>query len=320
MSHRRRQVAKASIRSHGTRWIAAMLLHVLAGVGGGTAHAAIHVVDDRGVTIDLPMPPQRIVSLLPSLTETVCALGRCPLLVGVDSDSAWPLSIRSLPRLGQGLDPNVEAVVALKPDVVLMARSSLYVQRLESLGIKVVAIEPKSHADIQRQLLRVAQVVGEPSWKAVAVWDEVDRQLAAAAQSVNAGARGARVYFEVDQTPYAAAPTSFIGETLARLGVRNIIPSNLGPFPKINPEFVVRADPDVIIAARTPGLDLAQRPGWSTLRAVRGSRICNLGVTEMQLVERPGPRLGEAAQVLASCLNASATRQGEPRQLPATGK
>lgn len=308
MSNGRWRVAKAGIRSHGTRWIAAMLLHVLAGVGGGTAHAATHVVDDRGFTIDLSTPPRRIVSLLPSLTETVCALARCDLLVGVDSDSAWPPSIRALPRLGQGLDPDVEAVVELKPDVVLMARSSLYVQRLEGLGIKVVAIEPKSHADIRRELLRVGQIVGEPASKATELWDDLDRQLNAAAQSVAAQARGASVYFEVDPTPYAAAPTSFIGETLARLGVRNIIPANIGPFPKINPEFVVRAAPDLIITARTRRLDLAQRPGWSALRAVREGRICTLSTAEMQVVERPGPRLGEAAKVLARCLNASATR------------
>lgn len=309
MSNRCWWVANPSIRSRGKRWMTAMLLHVLASVGAGTAHAAaIHVVDDRGVTIDLPTPPRRIVSLLPSLTETVCAVGRCALLVGVDNDSAWPPSIRGLLRLGQGLDPNVEAVVALKPDVVLMARSSLYVQRLEGLGVKVVAIEPKSHADVRRELLRVAQVVGEPSSKAAAIWDDVDRQLTEAAKSVNSQARGARVYFEVDPTPYAAAPTSFIGETLTRLGVRNVIPANLGPFPKINPEFVVRADPDVIIAAQTRRLDLAQRPGWSTVHAVRDGRICSLSATEMAVVERPGPRLGEAAKVLARCLNAPAAR------------
>lgn len=274
---------------------------------GAAAHAAgIEVVDDRGVAVQWAAPPQRVVSLLPSLTETVCALGRCALLVGVDDYSGWPALVRGLPRLGGGLDPHVEAVLALRPDAVLMARSSPYVQRLEALGLKVVAIEPRTHADIERELLAVARIVGVPPAKAAAVWSEVDRQVEAAARSVATRARGARVYFEIDSTPYAAAPSSFIGETLSRLGAANIVPADLGPFPKLNPEFVVRADPDVIMATGTSRPAFARRPGWSGLRAVRGGRICAFGPAEMEVIERPGPRLGEGAALLARCLNQSA--------------
>lgn len=299
------------MRSGGAlRSAAASILRVLwlaSFAAAAAAHAAgIEVVDDRGVAIHWPAPPQRVVSLLPSLTETVCALGRCALLVGVDDYSGWPASVRGLPRLGGGLDPNVEAVLALRPDAVLMARSSPFVQRLEALGLKVVAIEPRTHADIERELLAVARIVGAPPAKAAAVWSEVNRQVEAAARSVTARARGARVYFEVDSTPYAAAPSSFIGETLSRLGAGNIVPAGLGPFPKLNPEFVVRADPDVIIATGTGRPAFAGRPGWSGLRAVRGGRICAFAPAEMELIERPGPRLGEGAALLARCLNQAA--------------
>ena len=82
--------------------------------------AALQLTDDRGVTVDLPRSPQRVVSLLPSLTETVCALGECRRLVGVDRYSNFPAEVRGLPQVGGGIDPSIEAVVALRPDVVLM--------------------------------------------------------------------------------------------------------------------------------------------------------------------------------------------------------
>src|SRR5207245_4348911 len=112
------------------------------------AAQAIVVTDERGVSVDLPKSPQRIVTLLPSLTESVCTLGACDRLVGVERYSNWPAPVRSLPQVGAGIDLNVEAVVALKPDVVLLAKSSRVTERLEALGVKVVVLEPKNHADV----------------------------------------------------------------------------------------------------------------------------------------------------------------------------
>ncbi|MBA4263323.1 MAG: ABC transporter substrate-binding protein, partial [Comamonadaceae bacterium] len=86
--------------------------------------AALRITDDRGVVVNFERPPQRIVSLLPSLAETVCELGHCQRLVGVDRYTNWPESLKTLPRVGGGLDPNIEQIVALRPDVVLMATSS----------------------------------------------------------------------------------------------------------------------------------------------------------------------------------------------------
>ena len=121
-----------------TRWLCAVGAMLCA----GALHAAgLQVTDDRGVTVSLAQSPQRIVSLLPSLTETVCELGQCHRLVGVDRYSNHPASVRKLPQTGGGIDPNIEAIVALRPDVVLMAASSRGVQRLESLGLKVLMLE-----------------------------------------------------------------------------------------------------------------------------------------------------------------------------------
>ena len=267
----------------------------------GTAQAqGVQLTDDRGRAVQLPRAPQRIVSLLPSLAETVCALDQCHRLVGVDRYTNWPESLRQLPQVGGGLDPNIEAVVALRPDVVLMAKSSRAAARLEALGIAVVALEPKTHADVQRVLGKVGQLLGVPD--AQRVWRATDAGVQAAAQSLPVAARGARVYFEVNPGPYGAGPDSFIGETLTRLGARNILPATLGPFPKLNPEFVVRADPDLIMVGARSVQGLAARPGWGQMRALREQRLCVFTPEQSDVLIRPGPRMPEAARLMAACL------------------
>jgi len=266
---------------------------------------AVVVTDERGVAVDLPNPPQRIVTLLPSLTESVCTLGACERLVGVDRYSNWPDSVRALPQVGGGIDPNVEAVVALKPDVVLLAKSSRVTERLEALGLKVLVLEPKSHADLRRVLDVLGRVLGTND--AQRVWRAIDASVSAAAQSLPPNATNARVYFEVNSTPYAAGEASFIGETLARLGVRNIVPASLGPFPKLNPEFVVRANPDLIMVGERSAQGMEQRPGWAGIKAVREGRICRFTAAESDVLVRPGPRMGEAARLMARCLQEKST-------------
>ena len=267
---------------------------------GASAAQALQVTDDRGVTLNFAQAPQRIVSLLPSLTESVCELGHCGRLVGVDRYSNYPASLQKLPQVGGGLDPNIEAIVALKPDVVLMAKSSRGGERLEALGLKVLALEPKTHADVQRVLLKLGQLLEVPD--AQRVWRAMDAGVSAAAQSLPARLRGTRVYFEVNQGPYAASEASFIGETLTRLGVTNIVPAKLGPFPKLNPEYIVRANPDLIMVGQDSAEGLAQRPGWSSIRAVREHRVCVFPAEQANVLVRPGPRMAEAARLMARCL------------------
>jgi iron complex transport system substrate-binding protein len=263
------------------------------------AHA-LQLTDDRGVTVTLAQAPQRIVSLLPSLTESVCALEQCHRLVGVDRYSNFPDSVQKLPQVGGGLDPNIEAIVALKPDVVLMATSSRAGERLQVLGIRVVALEPRSHADVQRVMLKLGQLLEVRD--AARIWRAIDAGVSAAAQSLPASVRGTRVYFEVNQGPYAAGESSFIGETLTRLGVKNIVPAKLGPFPKLNPEYIVRANPDLIMIGQRSADGLQTRPGWQGIRALREQRVCIFPTEEANVLVRPGPRMAEGARLMAKCL------------------
>jgi iron complex transport system substrate-binding protein len=265
----------------------------------GPAHA-LQVTDDRGVVVQFDKTPQRIISLLPSLTETVCELGQCARLVGVDRYSNFPASLRNLPQVGGGLDPNIEAIVALRPDVVLMATSSRAGERLRALGLKVVALEPKTYADVQRVMLKLGQVLAVAD--AQKIWRAIDAGVSAAAQSLPASVKTTRVYFEVNQGPYGASELSFIGETLTRLGVKNILPAKLGPFPKLNPEYIVRANPDLIMVGERSADGLALRPGWHSVRAVREQRVCVFPTEQANVLVRPGPRMAEGARLMAQCL------------------
>ncbi len=264
------------------------------------SQAQITLRDDRGVAVTLASPPQRIVSLLPSLTETVCELGQCRRLVGVDRYSNWPAPVRALPQTGGGIDPNIEAIVALKPDLVLMATSSRAAQRLESFGLKVLALEPKRSSDAQRVMALLGQALGVPD--APRIWRQIEAGVAAAAQSQPPGARQLRVYYEVSSGGYAAGPQSFIGELMARLGVQNIVTPELGPFPRINPEYVVRANPDLIMIGSRNAAGLEQRPGWQGMRALRERRVCIFSADESDVLVRPGPRMAEAARLMARCI------------------
>jgi iron complex transport system substrate-binding protein len=277
------------------------------------AHAVV-LRDDRQIEVAIAKPPQRIVSLLPSLTETVCALGQCEKLVGVDRYSNWPESIAKLPRMGGGIDPNIESVVAAKPDLVLMATSARGAERFTSLGLTVLALEPRSHADVQRVMRIVAQALDVPVVESERVWRHIDAAVNAAAQSIPAQAKGQRVYFEVSRAPYGASESSFIGETLQRLGARNILPASLGPFPKNNPEFVVRAQPDLIMVGDSNFADMATRPGWQNMRAMRTQRVCHFKSEESDVLVRAGPRMAEAARLMAKCLTEKANDKpkGQP--------
>ncbi|WP_409986479.1 ABC transporter substrate-binding protein [Ottowia sp.] len=263
------------------------------------AHA-FEIHDDAGQTTHFDVAPARIVSLLPSLTETVCALGACDRLVGVDRYSNWPASVQKLPQVGGGLDPNVEAVVALKPDVVLIGVSSRASVRLRALGLRVVALEPKTLAGMRRATERLGALLQQPQ-AAVALLRQIDAGVQAAAQSVPAAARGQRVYYEVDAAPHAAGRGTFIDELLTTLGLVNIIDASLGPYPKINPELVVRADPDLIMVSQQGAAQLARRPGWAQLRALRQGHVCAFDAEQRDILVRPGPRIPEAALLMADC-------------------
>ena len=284
-------------------WLAlGVALLVLAAPG---AAEPLRLRDDLRREVTIARPPLRIVSLLPSLTETVCALGECARLVGTDRYSNWPASVRALPKLGGLDDAQVEAIVALKPDLVLLGASARVTGRLGALGIATFAVEATHYADVARSITLVAQLLGVTA-RAAALNAEIAQGVAEVSRQARArrpaGTPPVAVYFEVSAEPYAAGAGSFIGELLARLATRNIVTPELGPFPLLNPEYVVRQDPAVIFVSAKDAPTLAARPGWAGIRALREQRLCSFAPTHRDAIVRPGPRVVDGMRALADCL------------------
>ncbi|MBL5975891.1 ABC transporter substrate-binding protein [Comamonas sp. NyZ500] len=291
---------------------AALLVCGLAGALSVAAQS-VQITDARGAQVQLAKPPQRIVSLLPSLTESLCALGGCERLVGVDRYSNWPAHVKTVPVVGGGLDPNIEAIVALKPDLVLVSMASRAIARMEALGLKVVALEPRTHEEAHTVMQKIGQLLAlPPTQGADRVWTGVEADLNKAAASVPEAMRGQRVYFEASRGPYAAGEKSFIGQTLTRLHLRNVVDARQGPFPRLNPEYVVKLDPDILMAGeRAWKTGVPEYPGWAQMRAVKQGAICAFTPEESDILVRPGPRMAEGAQIIAQCLQRLAARQGK---------
>jgi iron complex transport system substrate-binding protein len=267
------------------------------------AAAPIVLYDSAHHELRFEHPPQRIASLLPSLTETVCELEECSRLVVVDRYSNWPDSMARVPKAGGLEDFEVEPIVSAHPDVVLLAHAPRVLERLRSLGLVVFEFETQSYADVGRNVSTIGALLGVPE-RAKRLNQQIERsveEVAVLARSHLAG-RAPSVYFEVDPGPYGAGPRSFIGEMLGRLGARNILTADLGPFPKLNPEYVVRADPDVIFVSPTEAPQLVHRPGWEQIRAVREGRICSFPPEVRDTIVRPGPRVADGFKALSECL------------------
>jgi len=261
----------------------------------------VGITDARGVTQQFAAPPKRIITLLPSLTESVCALDACERLVATDRYSNYPLAVTALPKVGGIDDTPLEWVLSLHPDVVLAARSSRALNRLEELHIPVIAEEPQTLADVQHSMQTLARLLDKPA--ALAHWQQqLERQLQQARNDVPVQRHQQRVYLEVSEDRYAAGQDSYLGELLASIGVQSVIPSGYGAFPKLNPEWIINHPPDIIITDSASLQAMANRAEIAHLKAYQHKQVCGFTRTQFELLSRPGPRVGEAALLLSHCL------------------
>jgi iron complex transport system substrate-binding protein len=150
----------------------------------------------------------------------------------------------------------------------------------------------------------IAQVLHLPQADASAdrLWQQAMQEIASAAKKIPATMQGASFYFEASTGGYAAGEASFIGGVLYRMGLHNIVSAGMGAFPQINPEFVVRASPQWLFLAEPSAVAVHKRPGWSGMAAIKAGRVCEFSATQGHVLVRPGPRIGEAADILVKCL------------------
>lgn len=281
--------------------------------------------DDAGNTVWLARPARRIVSLSPALTESVCVLGGCERLVGVDRFASWPARIRHLPRLDAQGRGSVETVLALRPDLVLMADGAAgrsWRAPLQKLGIPVLVLAPERLADVHGVLRRLAQVLGVAEVRADEVWAGIGRDLQKLAESLPREARGWRTWLEIDPAPWLAGPESFMGEILSRLGLRNVLDAAPKPFVQVNREWVFQAAPDLLMIGdhgRGGLAALHARPGWSRLSALRQGRVCLFRGDALDTLARPGPRVAEGARQMLACVRGLTSARGAAQTLGDVG-
>ena len=268
---------------------------VAASDAGVEAGFPVQVRDDLGRPVVVPTSPHRILSLLPSFTETLFALGAGDRVVGVDDFSDYPGAAKNLPKLGGLYDTQVERALSLKPDLIFVSEGSAVVSSLSRSGAAVWAGSARKFEDVYRVIELTGKLVGRPREAALLV-TQMQEQIA----TVEAGVRGlpaVSVYYELDPSPYTVGPSSFIGVMITKAGGVNIVPATLGDFPKISPELVVSTNPSVIIGASLD--DVEHRPGWRGIAAVKNRRVYQWSPEEAHLLSRPGPRLPEGLRALA---------------------
>jgi iron complex transport system substrate-binding protein len=264
-------------------------------------------VDDLGRTVTLTAPATRIVSMVPSHTDVVCALGACDRLIGRDalSDVA---DAADLPVLGTAFAPDLEALLALEPDLVLVDEYGALAEALADLGVAAYAGTPQRLDEMRPYLEALGALLGlEVAARALA--DDIDRGLDEVRRAV-ADLPRPTVFVELDPTPYAAGPGSWIGALVTIAGGAHVLSEAMGDFPRVDPEFVVATDPQVILLLDAPygvsATDVAARPGWSTLRAVRQGRVIELDEAAANALSRPGPDIVAAAWRIARFLHPGA--------------
>ena len=272
--------------------------------------AALEVTDETGRRVSVPQPVRRIVSLAPSLTETLYALGAQERLVGVTDYCDYPSEALTKPKVGGVINPNLEQVVALKPDLVLATKSinrRETVAALERLPISVYATDPRTVDGTFASIARLAEVIGAREQGETLVGGlrarlaELKRRL---------GARPPRrVLFVVWQEPLISiGRNTFLADALRRAGAESVVDTTQD-WPRVSLEEVVRLQPEYLIfasshaeAAERDLEALSEQPGWRELEAVRQRRLIVLS----DAVNRPGPRLIDAIEQLASQLHPNA--------------
>src|SRR5829696_2385749 len=267
------------------------------------------VTDGLGREITLNGPAQRVVSMAPSNTEILFAMGAGNQVVGRDALSDFPEAAKNVADVGSTFDAlNTELIVSLKPDLVLAAEINTpeQVKQLEDLGLTVYYLKnPLTLEEMYGNLEIVAQLTGHRE-EAAALIESLKARVAAVDEKIAPISSHPNVFYELDGTdpakPYTAGKGTFITQLIDRAGGYNIA-ADLEGYPQMSLEQVVAADPSFIILgdARygvTPE-SIAQRPGWENLSAVKNGQVVEFND---DLVSRPGPRLVDALEELAKLL------------------
>lgn len=267
-----------------------------------TRAAAVSARDATGATVTLAHPARRIITLAPSATELVYAIGGGALMAGTVDYSDYPPEALRLPRVGGLSGQNLEAILRLRPDLVVAwqdGASPLMLDRLRRQGVAVFVSHPLALDDVAREMLALGRLAGREPEAARAAADYRARLAAVARRYRQRPA--VTVFYQVSASPlFTVSDRSFVGPLLRLCGGRNVFGPLAVPAPQVSREAVVAARPQVMLSATVR--DLSLWDGWPGIPAVaHGTRYA----IDTNLASRPGPRLPLAAQAICATLDSA---------------
>jgi ABC-type Fe3+-hydroxamate transport system substrate-binding protein len=263
--------------------------------------AAGTVVDDAGDSVAVPAPARRVVSLIPATTELLFAIGAGGVVVGRSAWCDYPAEAARVPSLGDGINPNVEAVLAARPDLVLLYNSAQHTAvaaRLRGLGIPTLRLTTDALADVDRVGRLLGRVTGHAA-AADSLAQAFDTALAAATVPSGRGRRPTVLLLVWEQPPMTVGRGSFLSELVQRAGGENLFADVAASSGPVSIEAVAARDPDYIFTTSDGPAAFASRPEWQVVRAVRERRFLHVRGSEFN---RPGPRSPAAIRALAARL------------------
>ena len=262
----------------------------------GSAAGAIVAVDDAGDTVRLAAPAGRVVSLVPATTEILFAIGAGPLMVGRTRWDDYPAAAQQVPDVGDGINPNVEAIMGQRPDLVVMYFSGSNAgaaERLRQLNIPTVQLSVDRLSDVGRIARLLGDLTGRPAQGdsvAVATEQAVDHV------SVPPDSTGPRILIVAwDQPPMAIGGGSFLSELVERAGGVNLFGDLATPSAQVSLEAIVARNPDALLVSSDGPPAIAGRPEWRIVPAVKENRFIHVTSSAFS---RPSPRAAEAIDEL----------------------
>lgn len=259
------------------------------------------LTDDAGARVTLPGPARRIVSLVPATTELLFALGAGPAVVGRTRWCDHPPEALAVPSVGDGMQPNPEAVLGLRPDLVVIYRSPGNrgaVDRLRALGVPTLEVATDRLADLARAAVLLGRATGR-----AATADSLNAAVAAELERVTVPRAHPPSVFILSwsQPAITLGAGSFLSEILTRAGARNVFGDEPRPSFVVSLEAVAERDPDFVLVSGAEEPEWAERPEWQVVRAVRERRFLRVQGSEFN---RPSPRVASAVAALARQLQA----------------
>jgi iron complex transport system substrate-binding protein len=289
------------------RFIAGILVAFAVVACKSPARDAAVLRDDFDNPIIIGAAPTRIVSLSPATTEVLFTIGGGSRLVGRSKYDLWPDSAKLVPNLGDGMRPNVEAVLGARPDLVLLYASQdnrAAADRFRAAGINTLSLRQNRIAEFRRVTTLLGAIIHDTT-RARVVIDSVQHTLDSV-QRVTAGSPRPKVFWHIWDSPLITIGSgSFMNELVDIAGAKNVYADISGASGQISLEDVARRDPDFILAGPEGARQIKSDPRWRIVRAAREGRIV---VVDTGLVARPAVRLGEAAVSLAKALHPEIVR------------